>query len=76
MGDPIEFKLSGCKVRYEEGTILLESDRDPEDRFVWSISDAESAVRVFRHLVPELAKVLAILASTARLARTRDRRSE
>lgn len=76
MGTPQEFKFSGCKARYAEGTILLESDVDPEDRFVWTISDAEFAARVFRHLVPELANALKVLASTGRIAMIRNRRSE
>ena len=70
-----EVRLSGCTAKYAEGTVSVISDRDPTDRLVWTISDAEAAARLFRFLAPELARALKGFTSVARVERALERRS-
>ena len=74
MQEPTEFKLDGCTVRYLEGTIVLENDRDKTDRLVWTSPDADAAARIFRMLAPGLATVLRELARVGRMRRITERR--
>lgn len=69
-----EYKLSGCRVTYREGTISLASDVDPSERFVWTLADAAAAADIFRFLAPELARALRLLASVGRLAMATEHR--
>lgn len=74
MESSTEFKFDGCRVRYLEGTIVLESTQDSTDRAVWTAPDADAMARVFRMLHPGLAQALKSLASFARMRRTQERR--
>lgn len=73
---PTEIKLEGCTARYQEGTIVVASNRDPSDRLVWTAADAEAVARIFRFALPSLASALRDLASFARIHRIQERRGE
>lgn len=69
-----EFKLDGCQVSYQEGTIVLASTQDPTDRLVLTSPDADAAARIFRMISPKLAGALKDLARLARMKRMSERR--
>lgn len=73
---PTEYNLEGCCVAYREGTITLTSNREKEQRLVWTVPDAQAAAEIFRHMAPELARAIRHLAAYARIAMATNRRGD
>lgn len=69
-----EYRFEGCTVRYEQGVVILSSNHDPANRFVWTWREAEAAADIFRQLNPALAAALRVLVAQRHEYAGNDRR--